>query len=85
MQDIIDATGFSQGTIYHYYANIDEILADLNADDIDVLIPEKFLKDGWCRLVDLMEADGYRLIDLHEHFRKKDLTVAYAALGLFHS
>ena len=29
MQDIIDATGFSQGAIYRYYTNIDEILADL--------------------------------------------------------
>lgn len=47
--------------------------ADLNADDIDVLILEKFLKDEWCRLVDLMEADGYRFIDLREHeFRKED-------------
>ena len=34
--------------------------ADLNADDIDVLILEKFLKDEWCRLVDLMEAAGER-------------------------
>ena len=54
--------------------------ADLNADDIDVLILEKFLKDEWCRLVDLMEADGYRFIDLREHeFRKEDVTVAHAA------
>lgn len=29
MQDIIDATGFSQGAIYRYYKNIDEILTDL--------------------------------------------------------
>ena len=54
--------------------------ADLNADDIDVLILEKFLKDEWCRLVDLMEADRYRFIDLREHeFRKEDVTVAHAA------
>lgn len=29
MQDIINATGFSQGAIYRYYSNIDEILVDL--------------------------------------------------------
>lgn len=29
MQDIIDETGFSQGAIYRYYKNIDEILVDL--------------------------------------------------------
>lgn len=29
MQDIINATGLSQGAIYRYYKNIDEILADL--------------------------------------------------------
>lgn len=29
MQDIINETGFSQGAIYRYYQNIDEILADL--------------------------------------------------------
>lgn len=55
--------------------------ADMNADDIDVLIPEKCLHDGWHRLVSLMEADGYCLIDEHEHeFRKGDVSVAYASL-----
>ncbi len=29
MQDIIDEVGFSQGAIYRYYKNIDEILTDL--------------------------------------------------------
>jgi hypothetical protein len=55
--------------------------AGLNAGDIDVLIPEKYLKTEWNKLVGVMNADGYRLVDEHEHeFSKGSVTVAYADL-----
>ncbi len=55
--------------------------ADLNADDIDILIPEKYIKSEWHKLISIMNADGYRLIDEHEHeFSNGSITVAYASL-----
>ena len=54
---------------------------DLNADDIDILIPETYLADGWGKLVSLMEADGYALFDAEEHaFRKAEICAAYASI-----
>ncbi|MDE6131938.1 MAG: nucleotidyltransferase family protein [Oscillospiraceae bacterium] len=54
---------------------------DLNADDIDVLIPEKFLNDRWDRIADIMSENGYTLYDVHEHaFEKNGLSVAFASL-----
>ena len=54
---------------------------DLRADDIDVLLPKKYLKDDWSKLTALMEYAGYRLIDEHEHeFSNGTVTVAYAIL-----
>ena len=53
----------------------------LNADDIDVLIPERILQDEWDRLARLMAEEGYALIDIHEHeFQKADFKIAFAVL-----
>lgn len=55
--------------------------ADLNADDIDVLIPEKYIQSEWDQLISIMNTAGYRLIDEHEHeFGNGNVTVAFAAL-----
>ena len=54
---------------------------DLNADDIDVLIPGIFLNERWGSIVTLMNDAGYTLYDLHEHaFEKSGLSVAFAAI-----
>ena len=54
---------------------------DLNADDIDVLIPEKYIKSEWDKLLSLMNNAGYQLVDENEHeFYNGSVTVAYAAL-----
>lgn len=54
---------------------------DLHADDIDILVPEYYLHDGWQALTRLMEQLGYELYDLHEHaFRSGELSVAFAGI-----
>lgn len=55
--------------------------ANLNADDIDVLIPEVYLDDNWDSVVTLMNDNGYILYDLHEHaFEKSGTSVAFASI-----
>jgi len=44
----------------------------LNADDVDILIPEIYIKDKWLEFMDYLEMCGYKLIDLHEHTFEKD-------------
>ena len=54
---------------------------NLNADDIDVLIPEAFLNEKWNSVVALMNDNGYVLYDLHEHaFEKSGLSLAFASI-----
>lgn len=54
---------------------------DLNADDIDVLIPEAFLNEGWDGVVRIMEENGYALYDVHEHaFEKSGVSMAFASI-----
>lgn len=54
---------------------------DLNADDIDILIPETFLNDKWNSVVDIMSEIGYSLYDIHEHaFEKNGLSAAFASI-----
>lgn len=54
---------------------------DLNSDDIDILIPEIYLKEKWDIFKDLLEANGYILIDLHEHtFVKDNVKYSYAPI-----
>ena len=55
--------------------------ADLDADDIDVLIPEAFLNEKWDSVVSIMNGNGYVLYDLHEHaFEKAGLSFAFASI-----
>lgn len=54
---------------------------DLNADDIDVLIPEIFLNEKWDGIVKIMSENGWRLYDIHEHaFEKNGISIAFAAI-----
>lgn len=53
----------------------------LNADDIDVLIPEKILTLYWEKLIEVMEHDGYHLCNVKEHeFIKNSIRVAFAPI-----
>ena len=53
-----------------------QLLVDeqLNADDIDILIPSVYLAEKWETLCTLMRGEGYTLIDLHEHTFIRDKT-----------
>lgn len=54
---------------------------DLNAEDIDVLIPEEFLNEKWDSIADIMSVSGYALYDLHEHaFEKAGVSIAFASI-----
>lgn len=53
----------------------------LQSDDIDVLLPERFLGRDWPRLISLMHALGYRLVDEAEHeFVSGEFRMAFAAI-----
>ena len=53
----------------------------LNPDDIDVLIPAECLGAKWASLCELMERNGYTLIDLHEHtFSNGSQKISYAQI-----
>ena len=53
---------------------------NLNADDIDILIPRAFVHEKWGAFKDVMEENGYVLIDEHEHtFRKNEISYSYAS------
>lgn len=54
----------------------------LNADDIDILIPQKFVTgDRWIEFKLFFESHGYTLIDEHEHtFRKNGVNYSYASV-----
>ena len=53
---------------------------DLLADDIDILIPEVYVKGiSWNDFKAYLEAKGYVLVDEHEHtFRKEGIDYSYA-------
>ena len=54
---------------------------NLNADDIDVLIPEAFLNEKWDSIVTIMNDNGYVLYDLHEHaFENSGVSFAFASI-----
>lgn len=40
---------------------------NLYPDDIDILIPEKYLSDKWDSLLSFLSESVYELYDLHEH------------------
>lgn len=54
----------------------------LNADDIDILIPEVYVTGGkWNEFKTLLENNGYVLIDENEHtFRKDGVDYSYASV-----
>lgn len=54
---------------------------DMNADDIDILIPKVFLSERWQELQAVLEGKGYVLIDEHEHtFEKEGVRFSYAQM-----
>ncbi len=54
---------------------------NLNADDIDVLIPEIYLSEEWYKIADIMAKNGYLLYDVDEHaFEKNGLSIAFASI-----
>ena len=54
---------------------------DFSADDIDILIPEIYLRDKWETFRRYLETLGYELIDEHEHtFQKDGNSFSYARL-----
>lgn len=54
---------------------------DLNSDDIDILIYEKYLTDKWEEFKTALGKDGYTLADEHEHtFCKEDVYYSYASI-----
>ena len=53
----------------------------LSADDIDILIPEIYRAEQWSVFRAMLERNGYRLIDVHEHtFEKDGIHFSYACL-----
>ena len=54
---------------------------NLGADDIDILILEIYLSAQWAEFCAMLERNGYRLIDEHEHtFEKSGIHFSYAHL-----
>ena len=52
---------------------------DLGADDIDILVPCVFITERWYEFKALLEAQGYVLIDEHEHtFVRDGVMYSYA-------
>ena len=56
--------------------------SSLNANDIDILIPQVFITgEKWKELKLFLESHGYTLIDEHEHtFRKDGVDYSYASV-----
>ena len=56
-----------------------EYLTDdaLGVDDIDILVPRVFITERWHGFKALLEAQGYVLVDEHEHTFARD-AVAYS-------
>ncbi|MBR2028175.1 MAG: hypothetical protein IKA10_04180 [Oscillospiraceae bacterium] len=53
---------------------------NLNADDIDILIPEIFLNSRWNEFKSCLIDEGYTLSDEHEHtFEKSGIYYSYAS------
>lgn len=53
----------------------------LNSEDIDILIPEAFLKERWNEFKTILAEEGYALTDEHEHaFERNGVCYAYASV-----
>ena len=54
---------------------------NLNADDVDILIPEEFISERWNEFKDFLTGEGYVLTDEHEHtFLKDGVSLSYASV-----
>ena len=54
---------------------------DFNADDVDILVPKQFILDKWSIFENLLENNGYKLVDLHEHtFEKYGCEFSFAGI-----
>lgn len=54
---------------------------NLNADDVDILIPQVYLSDKWDNFRAVLEDNGYVLVDEHEHtFEKYGVHCSYASM-----
>ncbi len=54
---------------------------NLNADDVDILIPQIYLSEKWKCFKSILENNGYVLIDKHEHtFEKAGVHYSYASM-----
>ena len=52
---------------------------DLGADDIDILVPRVFITERWHEFKSFLEAQGYVLVDEHEHtFARDGVAYSYA-------
>ncbi|MEG7354153.1 MULTISPECIES: hypothetical protein [Bacillus] len=52
---------------------------DFSPEDIDILIPLLFLEEKWEKLKKIMELQGYKMVDLHEHeFKKTNTNIGIA-------
>lgn len=53
----------------------------LNADDIDILIPQTFINERWDEFKSVLIDAGYTLYDEHEHtFQKNGIYYSYAKI-----
>jgi len=43
------------------------VTVELFPEDIDILVPQEFIKEKWIDLKESVEGIGYKLVDLHEH------------------
>lgn len=77
LSDLFEITPLMYGSLGLEYRTGE----DLDADDIDILIPKKFLLDGWEEFKTMLEYDGYTLTDEHEHtFVKNGVEYSYAQI-----
>lgn len=54
---------------------------NMNADDIDILIPQVFINEKWNKFKNTLTNNGYTLIDEHEHtFQKSGIYYSYASI-----
>ena len=54
---------------------------NLNADDIDILIPKAFVNERWNEFNSFLTSKGYILLDEHEHtFEKNGILYSYASI-----
>lgn len=54
---------------------------NLNADDVDILIPEVFLRSRWSDFQTTLAASGYVLTNAREHtFEKEGIAYSYASI-----